>query len=180
MASASPAAISNAYICLRSLVVCFNSIWTTPMSLCFVQSIDEEHLRILILSRPSFEFEQRLTNMRYPEVAKFMFSDWFCKWKSKQVRNFIVIYTDYTDYTDTDFSAPYNRHRKLNLEIAILEFSIWRMAMLMLMREHSSAILLLLHAHTGSKIACGQNRSLIAWGLVRLFLWNCMDPLLID
>ena len=53
-----------------------------------------------------------------------MFSDWFCKWKSKQVRNFIVIYTDYTDYTDTDFPAPYNRHRKLNLEIAILEFSI--------------------------------------------------------
>ena len=140
------------------------------MSLCFVQSIDEEHLRTLILSRPSFVFEQRLTNLRYPEVAKFMFSDWFCKWKSKQVRNFIVIFTDYTDYTDTDFSAPYNRHRKLNLEIAILEFSIRRMAMLMLMREHSSAILLLLHAHTGSKIACGQNRSLIAWGLVRLFL----------
>ena len=94
------------------------------MSLCFVQSIDEEHLRILILSRPSFVFEQRLTNLRFPEAAKFMLSDWFCKWKSKQVRNFIVIYTDYTDYTDTDFSAPYNRHRKLNLEIAILEFSI--------------------------------------------------------
>ena len=125
------------------------------MSLCFVQSIDEEHLRILILSRPSFAPEQRLTNLKYPDVAKFMFSDWFRKRKSKQVQN---------------FSAPYNRHKKLNLEITILEFSNWRMAMLILTREHSSAILLLLHAHTGSKIACGQNRSLIGWGLVRLFL----------